>query len=79
MSPKQRDIIRNYRKKIRSMYRRCTPWRLGYQIAYNREDVPCPYLPDSKGENMYLDGMEWGKADRSMDDALNEKYPDGYL
>jgi hypothetical protein len=74
MSPTNLTAHETYVYKIRADYGRCTPYRLGREIGLAGDKLPSPYAPGSRGDHMYLDGLEYGRVERKINKKACELY-----
>jgi hypothetical protein len=63
-----------YVDQIRSKGRMATPYRIGLAAGAAGDNLPCPYVPGSRGERCFLRGLEYGRAERAINAKARALY-----
>lgn len=61
--------IEDARAAARMRWKRLTPYKLGYFVAYLGISCPSPYRERSRGEYGYQEGLYFGAMERERDAA----------
>lgn len=60
-----------HRVAIRARGHRVTPYRIGYMVGFNGQDLPNPYRPGSVGASNYREGIKYGRMQRQQERIAN--------
>lgn len=63
------DPYAKYRDEIRAKGMTATPFRLGIAVGYAGAGLPSPYPKGAKGDQLYRDGLEFGRLKRAKEAA----------
>jgi hypothetical protein len=63
-----------YAAQVRAEGRYCSPYRLGLAVAAAGDNLPSPYAPGSRGEYLYLTGIEYGRTERRINAKAQALY-----
>lgn len=60
-----------HRLAVRARGHRVTPYRIGYVVGLNGEDLPNSYTPGSVGASNYREGVKYGRMQRQRERTAN--------
>lgn len=73
-TPTKHTAHEKYVSQVRAEGRWCSPFRLGNAVGAAGDSLPSPYPPGSKSDHSYLDGLEYGRTERTINAKSRELY-----
>jgi hypothetical protein len=74
LTPSKQTAHEKYVEQVRADGYSASPYRLGQRVGLAGDNLPSPYKPGSRGEYLYLEGMEYGRTERRIDAKARDLY-----
>lgn len=71
------DPYAKYRDEIRAKGLTATPFRLGTAVGHAGDDLPSPYPKGGRGDQLYREGLEFGRLRRAKEAGRAAALADG--